>query len=57
MGAEKMTGTLEKGKAAGFLVVEADPTRDIASLRRLRFVVRAGAVHPIAELRAPSPAR
>ena len=52
MGADKVTGTLEKGKSADLIVVSADPTRDIANLRKLRFVMRAGALRPIAELSA-----
>ena len=56
MGAETVTGTVEKGKAADLLVVEADPTKDVANLRRVRFVVRAGVVHPLAELKAAAPA-
>jgi imidazolonepropionase-like amidohydrolase len=51
MGTEKITGTLEKGKVADLIVVGADPTRNVANLRRLRLVVRAGAVQTIPELR------
>jgi imidazolonepropionase-like amidohydrolase len=54
MGAEKEAGTLEPGKAADLIVVAADPSRDVANLRRLRFVMRAGALHPVEELR-PAP--
>ena len=49
-------GTLEKGKRADLLVVGADPTRDIKSLRQLRFVVRSGVVRAQAELHPPTPA-
>ncbi|HEY7114741.1 MAG TPA: amidohydrolase family protein [Thermoanaerobaculia bacterium] len=52
MGVEKKTGTIEKGKDADLLVVGADPTRDVANLRQVRFVVRAGVVRTIAELHA-----
>jgi len=52
MSADKVTGTVEKGKAADLLVVDADPTQDIANLRRIRSVMRAGALHGIDELRA-----
>jgi imidazolonepropionase-like amidohydrolase len=52
MGMEKVTGTLEAGKSADLLVVDADPTKDIANLRKLRYVVRAGGLHPIGELKA-----
>ena len=43
-------GTVEPGKAADLCVVGADPTRDIANLRRVRFVVRSGVVRTAAEL-------
>ena len=52
MGADKTTGTLEKGKTADLIVVAADPTRDIANLRQLRYVMRAGVLHSTAELSA-----
>jgi imidazolonepropionase-like amidohydrolase len=54
MGSEKITGTLEKGKSADLIVVAADPTRDIANLRQLRSVMRAGVLRPQGELRAPA---
>jgi imidazolonepropionase-like amidohydrolase len=54
MGADKETGTLEKGKSADLIVVEADPTRDVANLRRLRGVMRAGVWHLQSDLRAPA---
>jgi imidazolonepropionase-like amidohydrolase len=54
MGAEKEAGTLEKGKSADLIVVEADPTRDVANLRRLRAVMRAGVWHSQSDLRAPT---
>ena len=52
MGADKVTGTLEKGKSADLVVLAADPTADIANCRRIRSVMRAGVMHPIEELRA-----
>ncbi len=57
MGVENVTGTLEKGKSADLIVVEADPTKDIANLRKLRSVMRAGTLYPQKELRASAPAR
>ncbi len=57
MGAEKVTGTLEKGKFADLIVVEADPTKDVANLRKLRYVMRAGALYPQKELRASASGR
>jgi imidazolonepropionase-like amidohydrolase len=57
MGAEKETGTLEAGKAADLIVVGADPSKDVANLRRLRFVMRAGVLHPVEELKAGAASR
>jgi imidazolonepropionase-like amidohydrolase len=37
-------GTIAVGKAADLLVLDADPTADVANTRRIRFVVRAGTV-------------
>ena len=45
-------GTVEAGKVADVLVVRADPTLDIAHMRRLETVIRAGHVHSQASLRA-----
>ena len=52
MGGEKAAGTIEKGKDGDLLVVAGDPTADVANLRKVRFVARAGVVRPIEELRA-----
>jgi imidazolonepropionase-like amidohydrolase len=54
MGAAAVTGTLEKGKSADLIVVGADPTKDVANLRRVLFVMRGGVLRPQSELRAPS---
>jgi len=48
----KDLGTVEPGKVADLLVVGADPTADVANLRKVRYVVRGGAVRPIGELAA-----
>ncbi len=45
-------GTIEKGRSADLLVVDGDPTRDVAALRRLRWVMRAGVARSTGELRA-----
>jgi imidazolonepropionase-like amidohydrolase len=45
-------GTIEKGKVADILVLSADPVADIANVRRLEHVVRAGATRSVAELSA-----
>jgi imidazolonepropionase-like amidohydrolase len=59
MGREKDLGTIEKGKWADLVVLSADPTGDVANLRRLSAVVRGGVVRSMDELKAvvaaPSP--
>jgi imidazolonepropionase-like amidohydrolase len=52
MGREKDWGTLEKGKAADLLILDADPARDVAHMRRVRQVMRGGVLRSIEELRA-----
>jgi imidazolonepropionase-like amidohydrolase len=52
IGREKEIGTVEKGKQADLLLVAGDPAADIANLRKVRYVVRAGVVRSIEELRA-----
>jgi imidazolonepropionase-like amidohydrolase len=54
MGAEAVTGTLEKGKSADLIVVGADPAKDAANLRRVLWVMRAGVLRTQSELRATS---
>jgi imidazolonepropionase-like amidohydrolase len=51
MGRGADLGTLEVGKAADLLIVGADPTRDVANLRALRWVVRGGVVRSRDEMR------
>jgi len=50
-GREDRFGTVEAGKQADLLVVEADPSQDIKNLRRLRYVVRGGVLRSLDELR------
>jgi imidazolonepropionase-like amidohydrolase len=52
MGMADRFGTVEPGKDADLLIVGADPTRDVANLRKIRWVVRGGVVRTSAELRA-----
>jgi imidazolonepropionase-like amidohydrolase len=52
MGREKEFGTIEKGKDADLVLVGADPTRDVANLRRVRWVARGGVLRSIEEMRA-----
>jgi len=51
MGRLEQIGTIESEKVADLLVVEADPMKDIANLRRLRYVVRGGVVRSVEELK------
>ncbi|HKV13293.1 MAG TPA: amidohydrolase family protein [Thermoanaerobaculia bacterium] len=57
MGREKDFGTVEKGKAADLLIVGADPTADVANLRKVRYVVRGGVMRSLAELSALATAK
>lgn len=38
-------GTIEPGRLADLVAVEGDPTQDVSSLRRVRFVMKGGVVH------------
>jgi imidazolonepropionase-like amidohydrolase len=44
LGIGNTAGTLEAGKSADLIAVSADPLRDITELKRVRFVMKAGAV-------------
>ncbi|MFN2398598.1 MAG: amidohydrolase family protein [Gemmatimonadaceae bacterium] len=50
MGRQSDIGSLEKGKIADLVVFDADPTADIANARRVRLVMRGGALYNRAEL-------
>jgi len=50
MGREKELGTLEKGKAADLLVLDADPLTGAASFRKMSQVMRAGVLRNVTEL-------
>ncbi len=54
--ADPRVGTLEPGKLADLLVLDADPLADVAHLQQLRYVVKGGAVLDAAKLLAPNPA-
>jgi len=45
-------GTVEKGKDADLVIVSADPTADVANVRKIRYVVRGGVVRTIDDLHA-----
>lgn len=50
MGRGDDLGTVEAGKKADLVVLEADPTADVRNVRRVRLVVRGGVVHDRASL-------
>jgi imidazolonepropionase-like amidohydrolase len=50
MGRERDIGSLEAGKLADLVLLEGDPTADIANARRVRLVMRGGATYGRAEL-------
>lgn len=59
MGREAEFGTIAPGKAADLVLVGADPTRDIANLRQVRWVMRGGVARSLEEMKAairPRPA-
>lgn len=51
VGRERDLGTLERGKLADLLILEADPLADIGNVRRIHKVVKAGVVYDPAALR------
>jgi imidazolonepropionase-like amidohydrolase len=55
LGRDADLGTLEKGKAADLIVLDADPVADIRNLRRLRYVMRGGVLRTVDELRPLAP--
>lgn len=52
LGLEKEIGTVEKGKRADLLVLDADPTASASAFRKLRSVVRGGVMRSVRELAA-----
>jgi imidazolonepropionase-like amidohydrolase len=50
MGRDARCGTIEPGKWADLLLVQADPSRDIANMRQLRAVMRLGELRQREEL-------
>jgi imidazolonepropionase-like amidohydrolase len=52
LGQSDKLGTLEPGKLADIVVLEADPLADIQNARRVRTVLKAGHVYDAATLRA-----
>lgn len=52
MGMDKQFGTVEKGKDADLVITGADPSANVANLRKIRYVVRSGVVRTIDGLSA-----
>ncbi len=52
MGRGEALGTIAPGRLADLIIVGADPTKDVANLRRLRWVGRDGVLRPAAEFKA-----
>ena len=52
LGRQAEVGTLEKGKWADLLILNANPAEDIANLRQLELVMRSGVARSSTELRA-----
>ncbi|HEY4640748.1 MAG TPA: amidohydrolase family protein [Thermoanaerobaculia bacterium] len=52
MGLGATTGTLTAGKTADLLILDADPTISVANFRKIRYVMRGGALRSISELSA-----
>jgi imidazolonepropionase-like amidohydrolase len=50
MGRASDVGSLEAGKLADLVVLEGDPLADIANLRRVRLVMKGGALYGRPEL-------
>ena len=50
MGRADDLGTVEAGKVADLVILDADPTADIAATRAIRWVVRAGHLHRRSDL-------
>jgi imidazolonepropionase-like amidohydrolase len=51
VGREREFGTIEKGKLADLLILEADPLADIKNIRRINRVIKGGVAYNPAELR------
>jgi imidazolonepropionase-like amidohydrolase/ketosteroid isomerase-like protein len=52
MGLDKQVGTIEKGKDADLVIVDGDPSRDVANFRKIRYVVRSGVMRNMSDLHA-----
>jgi imidazolonepropionase-like amidohydrolase len=52
MGLASRIGTIEKGKDADLVILSADPSADVASFRKIDFVVRGGVLRGTSDLSA-----
>ncbi len=50
MGLDKEVGTLEPGKRADFVILDANPLADISNIRRIRWVVGQGRMYEPGDL-------
>ena len=50
LGREKEQGTIEAGKLADLLILEADPLADIRNIRRINRVIKAGVIYDPSDL-------
>ena len=53
IGRDKELGSIEPGKSADLLIVDADPLADINNVRRIYRVIKGGVVHEPAQLLSP----
>jgi imidazolonepropionase-like amidohydrolase len=45
LGQDQRLGSIEKGKLADFFLIPGDPTKDLKAIKRIRMVVKDGAVY------------
>ena len=50
MGIDRQVGTVEAGKRADLILLDADPLKDIHNIRTVRYVVANGVMYPTAKL-------
>jgi len=50
MGVQKDVGTIETGKRADLILLDANPLDDIHNIRTVRYVITNGVLYPTAKL-------